>query len=498
MASVTILEEGRAGRVRYTDGEHVIEGYWEFGGGEVVAIVSVGSRGEWVDLHPWAVEKRPGILRFIADELLRQRAPSCKAEIDERSGDIVLLKADGAAPSVRSATPTPQQKSVAFVRRYTKLKAMVGIGILLITLIVIGTHWIGKKALKVTAAHGIPLNECVRTDKHIASLIRTTDPHALDISGRGGNTTASVSILLIPLDGSDPQVVPVADGLNSNSLDLARILGSDGHTLWSDAAGLYGVRLEDHRLITPEDLRKANPSLDHSWWEDPRGMDIVEGRLYVMRIDRSAAITVDPATLKATDTKVDPVHRRFGTRTVAEHLAAGLITAPNTWLGLLSTEELAGDHKVGRYIKAVENADDAKQPRRLCAAELEPSSDGKYLKILRITPVSDTGYLNAAFLRTASEAEAFRLEDPNGVLMVHTSAPGQQGTLVVSRVDMAGRLLWSTDTGLDRAGLEQILPGADAFAFVGTRPRVDGKLSEPLVVLVDNHSGKMSGHSLWR
>jgi hypothetical protein len=82
--------------------------------------------------------------------------------------------------------------------------------------------------------------------------------------------------------------------------------------------------------------------------------------------------------------------------------------------------------------------------------------------------------------------------------MVHTSDPGLGGTLVVSRVDLEGRILWSSDTGLDRFLLQQILPATDAFAFVGNPPAVEGKLSEPMVVLVDNVTGKLTRHSLWR
>lgn len=501
MRSVTILEQGRDGQVRYAQGLHTLEGYWEFGGGDVVTIVSMGTREEWMRDHPWAVDQRAEILRFIADEVMRQRAPTCAAEVDEARGEILLRQPGGGAASAHTppiTSPTPQVKAEAFVRRYSKLKAMVGLGLLVVALIIGGIYWAGKKVLTVIAVSGIPLNECVRTDRHIASLIQTTDPHMVEISGRGGNTTTSVSIVLIPLDGSTPQVVPVASGLNGNSLGLSRIMGSDGHTLWFDAGGLYGVRLRDYELVTPTDLRKANPSLDPAWWEDPRGMDLVNGRLYAMRIDRSAALLVDPATLKATDAKVDPSHNRFRTYSTTDQLAAGLITAPLSWLGLLSPEELTGEFKVGKYIKAVENADDAKQLRRLYTAQLEPASDGEYHKILRIAPIADTEYLNAAFLRMESAAEPVRLKDPDGALMIHTSAPGLKGTLIVSRVDAQGKFIWSTDTGLDRFALEQILPGTGAFAFVGTRPPVEGKLSEPLVVLVENRAGKLTSHSLWR
>jgi hypothetical protein len=97
-----------------------------------------------------------------------------------------------------------------------------------------------------------------------------------------------------------------------------------------------------------------------------------------------------------------------------------------------------------------------------------------------------------------ADAEPLRIDGPASALMVHTVKPGLSGRLVVSRVDMDGRLLWTTETGLDRFSVSQILPGEKAFAFVGTRPPVEGKLSEPLVVLVDNATGGLTVHSLWR
>ena len=68
--------------MEYRDGQNAIGGYWTYGGNDVVAIVSMGSAEDWQRSHVWAVEKRASILRFVADEVIRQRAPSCSAAID--------------------------------------------------------------------------------------------------------------------------------------------------------------------------------------------------------------------------------------------------------------------------------------------------------------------------------------------------------------------------------------------------------------------------------
>lgn len=505
MGRVTIIESGREGRVEYGDGLHTIRGYWEFGGNDVVTIVSMGSLEDWQRSHAWAVDKRASILRFVADEVIRHLAPTCTAEIDGQRGVILLRQGRNGASVAPAVASSGQAKAAAFVRKCRDVREMFAIGALVVVLIAGGLVWLGQKAVTVTAVSGVPLRESLRFESAdplqpggIATLIETTDPYPLDISGRGGNRTGSLSILVTPLDGSKPHLIPFARGLSSGSYSLARIMGSDGRTLWFDAAGLYGVRLSDYTLVTTNDLRAANPSLDVSWWEEPRGMDLIAGKLHVMRIDRSGAIDVDPDTLSAARVAPNPSNARFERRALADHLAAGMLTAPDAWLGLHSAAELAGEFRSGKWIKPVEGADEEKAARRLSKGALEGSSGGERYRIRAIAALSDTEFLEAAFLRMDDKSEPLRLKNPDSALMVHTSAPGLAGTLVVSRVDYQGNLLWTTDTGLDRFQLQQILPGVEVLAFVGVRPSVPGKLSEPVVALVESDTGKLTSHSLWR
>lgn len=487
--------------MEYADGLHTISGTWEFGGNDVVAIVSMGSSEDWQRSHAWAVNERAKILRFVADEVIRQKAASCAATIDEQSGSITLRQRPGAS------TPTPstrQAQAATFVNSLRDLKTMLAT-IVLVALVVIGVVvWLGQKALMVSAASGIPLNESLRFEANdparsgIATLMQTTDPHFRDISGRGGNETTSLSILLTPLDGSPPRLVPVVGRVTAH-YQLARIMGSDGRTVWFDATGLYGVRLDDFTLVTPEDLRAANPDLDATWWEDPRGMDIIDGKLHVMRIDRSAAVDIDPATWKATSVAPKPSNARFDRHEPADNLAAGVMTAPGAWLGVLSEAELARELKRGSWIKRVASAGTERRvTRRFAKAVLEPSSEGDHFRVRSVALLGDAEFLEAAFLRLNEKSEPLRLNDPASALMIYTSAPGLAGTLVVSRVDDQGNLLWTTDTGLDRFNLKQILPGTEVIAFVGTRPPIPDKLSEPSIVLVDAKTGKLTSHTLWR
>ncbi len=312
--------------------------------------------------------------------------------------------------------------------------------------------WFGKKVLSVAPASGIPLGECVRTADHIASLLQATDPHLPEISGRGGNTTTSVSILLIPLDGSAPKKIPIAEGLTSNQFALAKILGTDGRVLWFDVNGIGCVDLERMKLLAPAEVRAP----------------------YVPTSARPFAISPDT------------------------YLAAGFIVAPGQWLGLHSEEERLGEFAPKKFVRRVAAQGNRKQMRRFHRGELAAPVDEKHHRISSMMPLGTEEYFNAAFLRLDDKSEAFRLADPDGALMICTSEPGLKGTTVVARVDTQGRIIWKADTGIDRFKLTQILPGKASFAFVGTRPSEEGKVPEPLVVIVDNVTGETATCSLWR
>lgn len=456
---VRITQQGRSGEVIYEEAGGRIAGWWEFGGGHAIAIVSMGSTSEWRNGHAWAEARRADILRFVADEVVRQKASGCHAEIDEEGGMITLYQGPGSASSSSAVAHPPSSsvidrkaKAATFVRRYTKLKAMFGIVVLLIALVAGAIHWAGKKVLTVAPTSGVPLGACVRTSSHIASLIQSTDPHLPEITGRGAHATTSVSILLIPVDGGRPRKILIAEGLNSNQFALAKILGADGATLWFDVNGLGGVDLERMELLEPSEA-------------------------IVPHVPK-------PGLPFAPD--------------AGRYLSAGFIAAPGQWLGLHTEEELRTAYAPGKFVRRVVAQEDSEQMRRLYRGTLEAPVDDKYHRIVAMDPVNAAEYHNAAFLRMDDRSEPLRLSGPDGVLMIHTSVPGLKGTAIISRVDLDGAVRWTVDTALDRFKLEQILPGEETFAFVGTRIPVEGKVSEPLVVIMENATGRMTTHSLWQ
>ena len=180
------------------------------------------------------------------------------------------------------------------------------------------------------------------------------------------------------------------------------------------------------------------------------------------------------------------------------HLAAGLMTSPTAWLGLHSEAEAARSFRPSQWLRPVVQAENAKQLRRFHVGQLEFDIITGYQRIASMRTVDDADYLNAAFLRPGSTATPIRMDNPAGALMLFTSAPGLNQTAILARVDDQGKVLWRADIGIDRFALQQILPGEHTTAFIGPRPPVPNKVSEPLLVIIEHDSGRQVTHSLWQ
>lgn len=493
VGKVTFIREGREGRVRYSEGlSRDIEGYFEFGGHDVLAIVAFDTEAIWRKAYPWAVGRRVEILNFIAAELVRTEAPGTIPEINESSGVILLRQKPGAAPPPRSQA---RPKAAAFFWRLNRLKSAMAIAVLAATLVLGGVAVLGQTMMTRGQPPGAPLNESLRYENDIATLMTRPDPQGPRWSGRGGGETVSVSLLTVPFDGA-PRITMLVRNVAQNNMSLARVLGSDGVTLWADAGALYGVRLRDDALVTAADLRRANATLDARIWDDQRAMAVSNGRLHV--IANGAAYDVDPQSLRAQETTPRRAAARMSPPEQAEFMAAGFITTHGDWLGVLTPEDRASAYRAGRFLRAIEDATPANTSRFLTHARLDPSADGKRYRIREIAPVSETPFVNAGFLRVDGAAEPAPLQAPSGALIIHTKPPVLSGVLLVTRVDEDGRVIWTADTGLDRFTLRQILAGDGVSAFIGARPPQPGKLSEPLLVFVAHDTGAVRVESLWR
>jgi len=66
-------ESGRSGKVVFQGEGHSFSMYWEFGGGDVVAIIDVPTEEKWEKQTGIPLIKRPEILNFIGSETVRQK-----------------------------------------------------------------------------------------------------------------------------------------------------------------------------------------------------------------------------------------------------------------------------------------------------------------------------------------------------------------------------------------------------------------------------------------
>jgi hypothetical protein len=451
---VSIESHGPGGTVTYHEAGNQLACYWEFGGADAVAIVQCGNTAAWAR-HPWALGRRADILRRIADAVVQQKAPDCRAEIDADTGDIVLRQI---APSPGSPSPgRPGAVESHWFFRLSTLRMQLGLLLLAGALLIGAGVWVKNYLFSINPGQGTAIGLSLRTDKHIATLIQTLEPYVPALNRNHGNDTYRISLFLVPLDGSDTHLIPVRSGLSASAFSNAKIYGSDGRTLWFNVAGIGGIDLARYQPLPDAEAGKVDPrQLPRPWGDLPFA----------------------------------PKPEHF--------LAAGLMISPTAWLGLHSDTEVQRDFQPGKWLKPVVRAENAKQLRRFHRAQLEADATVGYARILGLRALSDSEYLNAAFLRPSNTATPIRLDNPPGTLMLYTSAPGPQGSVIVARVDDAGKLLWQVDTGIDRFTLQQILPGKDSTAFVGRRPPVPDKVSEPLLVIIEHHRGRQATHSLWQ
>lgn len=486
-----ILESGRSGTITYREPGHSVESYWEFGGGETLAVVSVDSQPSWDQKHPWARGRRAAILHRIASEVLRQKAPSHAARIDDVGGSILIVPRAGKPPIVPPPRPRPPQ---TFLQKKQRL-----MGILAVAALAVGTVALGARSLlSVRSSHGSPLGESVRTPEGIATLIQTLEPYVPSLHRNPEKDRYRIALHHQPLsESAKPRIIPIASGVQAREFAWTRILGSDGRHVWCNVRGLVGVNIATGELTDADDLRKANPGSNEDW-NDPRRLSCT-GQLRASTSDRSIVLAVDPNTLRVSRTAAPKPTGRLPFDPKPEHfLAFAVRPTPTQWLSLLSPAQAAGSFKPGSRLSKSDRAESVREPRLLHRGTLGPELDRGYREVLSLTPAPGRTFVNAAFIRTDVDAEPVRVTSPDGFLMAYSSDATPQALLKVARVDTNGDVVWDADTGLDRFQLRQILPDARCIAFVGTRLPIPNKVSEPLLVRIDTATGKVITTSLWQ
>ena len=92
---VNVVEKGRYGYIEYVENGQTCQYYWELGGGDTIAIISVPSPEEWEVKYPWARGRRQEVLSALVGETRKQRAPTAVIEWDDNMNCVYLKEKPG-------------------------------------------------------------------------------------------------------------------------------------------------------------------------------------------------------------------------------------------------------------------------------------------------------------------------------------------------------------------------------------------------------------------
>ena len=242
----------------------------------------------------------------------------------------------------------------------------------------------------------------------------------------------------------------------------------------------------------PSDLRRLNPSLgdlvENGYFE-------LDGHLRVSSRDNLRVFEFDPATLKASpSTKPQRTGWLEPSTKPEAFLCAGGLISPTEWFGAHSSIELQRDFKPRTRLSKDYPIERSNPLRQLYRGRLQANVGRTEVVSMVLTGPDE--YVGAAFVRGSLGSSPLRLSGPDGFLMTSMSQAGLHGTLVVTRVDLNGHVLWQRDTGIGEP--EQILPDQRSVAFIGKRAAAPGKVPEPVLVIINNDSGTVATHLLWQ
>jgi hypothetical protein len=460
--SVSISERGRDGYVRYRDGGGTLDFYWELGGGDVITLVSVGTAEEWRARHPWAFERRAEILARIGSELVRQRAPTCRVELDEALGSLHLVsaaRASSAAPAApRFAVPIPLEPpprswSMRLTQLRSKLALYFGLGVIVLAALA----WLARSFLEIQTT-GAPWGPSLRVGDTIATLTSRLEPYSPSLHRDPAQDRYTLGLLLHDAGSAEaPRILDLARGRTGSELQHAKLVQSAGDLLW---------------FRTPEE----------------GACDVRTGRLYgPADLAREARLALSPRKASLGD-------YASADQQLLRTLSSVARLSPTRWLGVLSAEMAAKSYPLGASAPELADFERSSEARQLFLGEVAASDARERLARLDAQPGG--ALYNGAFVRGARDGEVLRLSEPTSVLLLHESERFRRGSVQLARVDESGRSLWRTDTGI--GDLHQVLPDPQRPAFLGTRPKLQDQVPEPILVVVDVRDGSATTRSLWR
>jgi hypothetical protein len=293
-------------------------------------------------------------------------------------------------------------------------------------------------------------------------------------------------------DVSDPRRSEVieltARGSEMNLRNEANLIGYDGRHVWVFGHTLTGVNVATKQKVGLDELNRVNPELRGGWLEQSKyyKMDDESMRLLVT-VGDGRKFVLEPSSMKALP-YVAPVqvqaksHEEYMKQIAAyvkktamyetgpgRFFYSGERISQTEWVGLLSEEQL---NELIRSWSELGKAPYGEVRRKLYRLRLESTEDrgSTYTKVVGHEALGQDSYLEAGLMRDGIETKALRLSGPEGYLVMHKWRLGDQGTMMLTRVDMQGKKIWEFDTGILKP--DQILPGAKHLGLVASRSKL--------------------------
>ncbi len=343
---------------------------------------------------------------------------------------------------------------------------------------------------------GTPLGPAARTSTHVFQLISTTERYLPKLHRAPGSDRFRIDLLVIPIgDPAKQETYTLLRQQQANALTpMTKILGSEGDVVWVQALDVFAVNRKTKRIAREADLRKANPALEVFLNSaKPQFTD----RFVAVSPDWSQAYEFSGETLKANPcpppARGSWMEEQFNGRIEGSLCSGGLISS-NGWIAVATADDARNDFKPGFSLPRDFTASEKDRNRQLHRGTADTSQARPPIQTQQ--RIAETEYRAATFLRARPGGTILRATNPDSVFLLYRTGTELFAPLTLTRLAPDGKAVWNSATGIGR--LEQVLPGEEVIALIGERPAVPNKVSEPILVLINNGTGQTQTNSLWR
>lgn len=301
--------------------------------------------------------------------------------------------------------------------------------------------WFSRSALQIQTM-GAPTGPTMRSGDQIIALLTWLEPYVPSLSRDHSKDLYSVWILVHNARTGARSVTKLAAGRSKSSLSLCKLVTVKANKVWVD---------------TPETMV----------------FDLVTGKAEPGKAPTRPRTLADFAS---------------GDDALRQWLARGAETGNGGWLGFHTATEVTASTRSSQRGAPTLAFDRSREQMRLCRGDVS----GDRLRGLR--PVGEKAVYGGALIRASRGGKPLDIAGGDWVVIFETK-PYRAGSVVASRVDEKGRAVWRIDTGIGE--MTDVLPDTEYPAFVGFRPRVPDKVPEPILVVIESQTGRLSTHSLW-